>query len=170
MRCALPDASLRYHRRAPVTGHSRFRNAQHARKIQDATTSGRCCAGGRAMPLRIGARPEACREYLGRQRPFDALVPPHPSPLPWGEGESSAACPQTQRLRNVRETDCEAPLSPRERAGVRGKGAIGLRYRVKTSFAPPTTFQILVALPVPGRSRFRNAQHARKIQDAASRR
>ena len=38
------------------------------------------------------------------------------------------------------------PLSPRERAGVRGKGAIGLLYRVKTSFAPQTTFQILVAL------------------------
>ena len=42
----------------------------------------------RPTSLRFGARSESCRRYLGRQRPFDDLVPPHPGPLPWGEGAS----------------------------------------------------------------------------------
>src|ERR1035438_4564015 len=72
----------------------------------------------------------------------------HPSPLPWGEGESSAACPQTQHLRNARETECEAP-SPQGR----GLGAIGLLYRVETSFAPPNNVPNLSGIGRPRRLR-----------------
>ena len=41
------------------------------------------------------------------------------------------------------------PLSPRERAGVRGKGAIGLLYRVTTSFAPPDNLPNLSGIGRP---------------------
>ena len=52
---------------------------------------------------------------------------------------SAGICPRTSVSYSLAPSDGE-------RAGVRGKGALGLLYRVQTSFAPQTTFQILVAL------------------------
>ena len=124
-------------RSAPVPGRSMLQLDQHVGKSRDPIACERCCARGRAMSLRFGSRSEACRRYLGRQRPFDALVPPHPGPLPWGEGESSAACSPTRASQECSGDGVRGPLSPRERVGVRGKGAIGLLYRLKTTFAPP---------------------------------
>jgi hypothetical protein len=49
------------------------------------------------------------------------------------------------------------PLSPRERAGVRGKGAIGLLYRVTTSIAPPDNLPNLSGF---GRGRQRSGHAA----------
>ena len=49
-------------RSAPVPGRSRLRPARHARKLQDATASGRCCARGRAHSGGTGTiRPRPAR-------------------------------------------------------------------------------------------------------------
>ncbi len=37
-------------------------------------------------------------------------VPPHPNPLPWGEGEASAAHSKAQRLPNYRALEMIRPL------------------------------------------------------------
>src|SRR6059036_573134 len=60
------------------------------------------------------------------------LVPPHPGPLPWGEGEGwhrlarSVSCLCDGRLRKKPILEPGGSLSLRERAGVRGKGAFEL--------------------------------------------
>ena len=38
------------------------------------------------MPLGFEAWPHACQSRFGRQRQSGGPVPPHPNPLPWGEG------------------------------------------------------------------------------------
>ena len=50
---------------------------------------------------------------------FRALLPPHPGPLPWGEGESSAALSPIQSASTRCSAGCGVP-SPRGRARVRG--------------------------------------------------
>ena len=54
---------------------------------------------------------------------FGRPVPPHPGPLPRGEGGMlGSVSSESSALRNVRETECARSLSLRERAGVRGNG------------------------------------------------
>jgi hypothetical protein len=48
-------------------------------------------------------------------------IPPHPGPLPWGEGELPATA--TAKVARSLEGGRQFSLSPRERAGVRGKSA-----------------------------------------------
>src|SRR5439155_12290277 len=60
-------------------------------------------------------------------------VPPHPGPLPWGEGASLAGLEKPERYSSLLATR-RFSLSPRERVGVRGKqvlrGANSVTYSV----------------------------------------
>src|SRR5437867_11893855 len=54
-------------------------------------------------------------------------VPPHPGPLPWGEGELSAAHSKTQRLPHYRALEMVHPLPEGEGWG---EGEEGARPRI----------------------------------------
>ena len=89
------------------------------------------------MPLGIEARSHACQRRFGRQRQSGGPVPPHPGPLPGGEGELSAAGRQIEASRHLARRPTEHPLLG-ERAGVRGNGA----YAVSTGrSSEPATLQ-----------------------------
>src|SRR5882724_6857952 len=81
-------------------------------------------------------------------------LPPHPGPLPWGEGESFLPALKYEPLTRGAECWIWFTLSPRERAGVRGKGprerstlSSRLGCREKNSFA---SFGISESRATPG--------------------
>ena len=88
-------------------------------------------------PPRLGSRPEICHRCLGRQQQSGSPFPPHPNPLPWGEGDPIG------RLASCHARTCNwriglrFSLSPRERVGVRGKGALAPLWPVTTCQARP---------------------------------
>jgi len=67
---------------------------------------------------------------------------PSPQPSPLGRGSLALRLPSLPQSAGLRMRDRRCSLSPRERAGVRGKGAIVRSYRVKTSFAPSNNIPI----------------------------
>ena len=71
------------------------------------------------MPPGIEARAHACQRRFGRQRQSDGPVPPHPGPLPRGEGATLAALRACGRARYA-SVGLGISLSLGERAGVRG--------------------------------------------------
>src|SRR5213594_8612 len=86
-------------------------------------------------------------------RPYERFVPPHPGPLPQGEGERwrrivrIGAHPYGGRLRKKPITEPKVSLSLRERAGVRGNGPpvstraqnqICARRGTKQKLSPPS--------------------------------
>ena len=89
------------------------------------------------MPLGIEARSHACQRHFGWQRQSGGPVPPHPGPLPGGEGELSAAGRQIEASRQLARRPTEHPLLG-ERAGVRGNGAYAV-YTGRSS--EPDTLQ-----------------------------
>ena len=66
-----------------------------------------------------GARSEACRRYLGRQRPLNALVHPHPRPL--GRGRISGSVSANPASQECSGDGVRGPLSPKGE-GRRGEG------------------------------------------------
>ena len=74
------------------------------------------------MPLGFEARSHACQRRFGRQRQSGGPVPPHPSPLPRGEGATLAALRACGCARYA-SVGLGLSLSTGERAGVRGNWA-----------------------------------------------
>ena len=68
---------------------------------------------------------------------------PSPRPSPLGRGRNVGSVSANRATQAYSADGLRGPLSPRERAGVRGKGAIDRLYRVKTSLAPSNN------LPIP---------------------
>jgi len=77
-------------------------------------------AGGGDLNLQATAWKESARSVV------EARVPPHPGPLPWGEGESFAAVRQTERGRLVPTPALDFPLPQGEGQG-EGEGDMILR-------------------------------------------
>src|SRR5258705_10202850 len=82
----------------------------------------------RELPLELMRRKGLAppRGNFGTSRFLHRYLPPHPGPLPWGEGESKPDCltnPNVGKTRctsSSQTTAINSSLSPRERAGVRG--------------------------------------------------
>src|SRR6266581_3981771 len=60
---------------------------------------------------------------------IDGRVPPHPNPLPWGEGALLADSRKKLRPLEIRKRQ-RFSLSPRERVGVRGKAPTEFALRI----------------------------------------
>ena len=107
-----------------------------------------------------GGQSSSSHGIAGRLRPS-----PSPRPSPLGRGGLALRLPNIPETLGLRTRCRRFSLSPRERAGVRGNE--GIERSLPTQI-PPARFRpspkILVALPIPGRSRLRLAQHARKSQ------
>ncbi len=89
-----------------------------------------------SMPPGIEARSHACQRRFGRQRQSGSPIPPHPSPLPKGEGELSAAWQQNEASRHLARRLTEHPLLWGEGWG---EGETGL-----TPFPPCQEFGLYV--------------------------
>src|SRR6266576_2510208 len=69
---------------------------------------------------------EGCISSVPRIWKVQRAVPPHPNPLPWGEGEESATRSKTQHLPNFRALEMILPLPEGEGWG-EGEGDVPTR-------------------------------------------
>ena len=121
------------------------------------------------MPLGIEARSHACQRRFGRQRQSGSPVPPHPSPLPKGEGA-------TRVKSEGRRSKAERRPKPEGRRPNRPRPS-GFGFRNSAFFRPSAFGRRTSKLPPPllprsrgGRRRApgrRRCQSERRIHPAA---
>ena len=124
------------------------------------------CAGHKLSGLGFEARSHACQRRFGRQRQSGGPVPPHPSPLPRGEGATLAALRACGCAQLYESRAWHLPL-PWERAGVRGNWAHAVSTVPAALSLTPSSSEVGLAVfcaPVIRKAQFRAVAARRELR------